>query len=781
MNPARSYGVEEQNHSSDSIGSLEHRTNLAQLNINSTALELESRNIVNISDLARLRQLQSLELFDNQIVDITPLTRLTNLQSLELGTNEIVDIGPLAHLRGLRVLSLDDNQIVDIAPLGSLTNVRELDLSTNQIVDIAPLGSLTNVRELDLSGNQIEDITPLANLTNVQELNLSDNQIVRIISLRRFRQLQSLDLSGNQIVNTTPLATLATLKELYLGRNQIADIAPLGNLERVQELYLRHNQIENITPLGSLTNLQLLDLFNNQIVDIHSLARLMNVQELNLGYNQIENITPLADLTNVQELNLSGNRIIDIRPLEHLINVRALNLSHNQIVDINTLARLTNVQELNLSGNQITDIHPLMSLTNLQELNLGGNPIALNPNLPRIIETLRQRNPNLTTYFDDEDMVGQEAIMAEGQAQIALNPNLTIYFAHAQIVAQEAIMAQQKPQYDWLLNFLVSPQFTRQSTDVRTVTNVQTVREKVSNIQTLKDSASSLYAFMTQQKDAINTIEASLRTQHQSKTLFKMEQAINGMRLLTGEETDEGGVALPCHKSSSYDHYINLIPHGLVDQLPKLKELFYITLKTAQNKLDRVLDTDKTTIIDNAVTGHLSDFVMKKNGGRKFGVDTDRIDGFITINPDTEVPQRSPKTKGDQVKDTLKRIFLSANEGQRLEDQGLGALFNLLTKKIYAPSVTKDLYNPIQETIHTNMQQFEQEVQDKYYIPIIEACFMTMRGHNTQLENPAQTNRPACADGAYLQVLTALQTITTNATFVGVPAQVHIVHCLARY
>jgi len=75
----------------------------------------------------------------NEIVDISPLTGLTNLEELSLNGNKIVDISPLSGLANLTALCLADNQIVDIVPLvnnagidsGDFVDVREnyLDLT----------------------------------------------------------------------------------------------------------------------------------------------------------------------------------------------------------------------------------------------------------------------------------------------------------------------------------------------------------------------------------------------------------------------------------------------------------------------------------------------------------------------------------------------------------------------------------------------------------------------------------------------------------------------------
>ena len=45
-------------------------------------------------------------------------------------------------------------------------------------------------------------------------------------------------------------------------------------------------------------------------------------------------------------------------------------------------------------------------------------------------------------------------------------------------------------------------------------------------------------------------------------------------------------------------------------------------------------------------------------------------------------------------------------------------------------------------------------------MPVTEALFMVMRGHNNGLLNSAEPNRPACAEGAYLGLLKSISEMT---------------------
>ena len=63
-------------------------------------------------------------------------------------------------------------------------------------------------------------------------------------------------------------------------------------------------------------------------------------------------------------------------------------------------------------------------------------------------------------------------------------------------------------------------------------------------------------------------------------------------------------------------------------------------------------------------------------------------------------------------------------------------------------------------------------------MPLIEALFMTARGHNAELENPTETDRPACANGLQLQLLKAIaESKVAGAGATGLLAGVTIEAC----
>ena len=243
---------------------------------------------------------------------------LSNLTELNLNYKEITDITPLSALTNLTSLNLYCNHITDITRLSALTNLSKLELSENQITDITGVSALANLTYLNLYDNQITDITGVLGLTNLTYLALSDNQIIDITGLSGLTNLTRLSLENNQIIDITGLSGLTNLTQLQLGDNEIIDIIPLSTLTNLTQLQLGCNPITDITGLSGLTNLTKLSLYDNPITDITPLSALTNLTDLNLQCNAITDITPLLGLTNLTILRLWENPITDLNlSLEH--------------------------------------------------------------------------------------------------------------------------------------------------------------------------------------------------------------------------------------------------------------------------------------------------------------------------------------------------------------------------------------------------------------------------------------------------------------------------------
>jgi Leucine-rich repeat (LRR) protein len=168
---------------------------------------------------------------------------------LYLGGNQIVDLSPLAGLTQLETVSFFSNQVVNISVLTDLTQLTTVDLSNNKISNLTPLKGLKQLKKADLGVNHIRELKALSGLKQLKDLNLAVNEIKDINALATLTCLENLDLSENKISDLAPLATLTALTELNLSKNDVSDISALETLVHLKELYLNDNQVSDIEPL----------------------------------------------------------------------------------------------------------------------------------------------------------------------------------------------------------------------------------------------------------------------------------------------------------------------------------------------------------------------------------------------------------------------------------------------------------------------------------------------------------------------------------------------------
>ena len=262
-----------------------------------------------------MERLGRLDVENRDVRDLTGLQFATNLNELRLRENRITDISPIAGLINLRDLKLDYNLISDISPLRGLQNLIELDIVGNRVSNLSPLAGLINLKDLDLNDNNISDLSPIAGLINLGFLAFPNNNVS--------------DLSA--------IAGFVNLKTLYFWSNNVSDISPIAGLFNLVTFGSWGNPITDLSPFAGLTKIELIDICGGDISDLTPLAGLTGLKELYLASNGISDISPLAALTGLARLNLENNEISDTAPLASLTTLTWLDLSHNEISNFSPL------------------------------------------------------------------------------------------------------------------------------------------------------------------------------------------------------------------------------------------------------------------------------------------------------------------------------------------------------------------------------------------------------------------------------------------------------------
>ena len=384
-----------------------------------TAIHLGTNAIADVSPLGGLSSLTVLDLGENAIADVTPLASLSNLNRLDLRENSVSDLSPLASLTNLTSLYLDDNEIDDLSALSELTSLRELFLGRNAIGDISALSRLSHLTTLRLNRNSVRDVSALSGLSNLTKLYLDENSVSDVSALEGLSGLVELALSQNSIRDASPLASMSGLTFLSLWNNAIGDASALSSLSNLEILFLDGNKITDFSPLAGLTKLTRLGLSRSAITEIEVLADLTDLTWLYLWGNEIQDVSVLSRLPRLETLSLSRNAIADISPLSGLSGLMSLYLDENLIEDVSELAGLSSMTNLRLAWNRISDISALADLTSLTELRLAGNEIKDIAALEKLIAVSRldlSGNP-----IDDPSPLLANAGLGEGDTLYSLS------------------------------------------------------------------------------------------------------------------------------------------------------------------------------------------------------------------------------------------------------------------------------------------------------------------------------------------------------------------------
>lgn len=164
----------------------------AHISLTDTSIER-----VDLSELYRMRKLQTLDLSNNMLkeIDLKQLERSYELTSLNLAHNNLsdVDLRPLTRCRKLSILSLASNHLhsIDLKPLRNCDELEYLYISGNQFekIDLCPLSDCTNLREIAISSKgdpgfgDIEhalDIQPLIKLRRLKKVQISQDHYVTL-------------------------------------------------------------------------------------------------------------------------------------------------------------------------------------------------------------------------------------------------------------------------------------------------------------------------------------------------------------------------------------------------------------------------------------------------------------------------------------------------------------------------------------------------------------------------------------------------------------------------
>lgn len=143
------------------------------------------------------------------------LNKIFATKNLELNMKEINDISIVNALPYLEDLSLGWNPITDITPLKTCLNLRTLILSGTRVTDLTPLKRLKKIEEIHLMQTPIKEINVLSELYNLEHLIISETNVSSLEPISKLRKLRTLNIGNTRVSDLRPLYGLINLSELF--------------------------------------------------------------------------------------------------------------------------------------------------------------------------------------------------------------------------------------------------------------------------------------------------------------------------------------------------------------------------------------------------------------------------------------------------------------------------------------------------------------------------------------------------------------------------------------
>lgn len=299
------------NFSNTGVTDLSHLTNIIHLNVSYC-------NRININQLAKLTQLETLIFNCFYIEDASFLKQMTRLSTLELDGSRIKDFDVGEDLKSLIPFDKMCTQSTCIN-LSPHSHIHSLRLSNNSISNFH---ALRFIRHLNLSGTHITDASLFG---DVYELKL--DYCSRLINISRLSNVHFLSLSFCPIKDITPLSVRECKYENCSYR--------ISQKLHTHISYLNLNWTA-VSDVNCLSGVQYLQLMGTMVTDVSALSE---VKRLNLSRTHISDISPL---TKVEVLDISYTKVKDI---SHLKSVKFLDVGCSEVKDVSGL----NAKILNFS------------------------------------------------------------------------------------------------------------------------------------------------------------------------------------------------------------------------------------------------------------------------------------------------------------------------------------------------------------------------------------------------------------------------------------------------
>ena len=228
------------------------------------------------------------------IIDLSDLAQMVNLEELALCNQKIEDISGLKELP-LKKLYLSKNMITDFSVLLNLIDLDTLCIMENPAENLSVIGKCTGILRLNIQGMNLTDIDFLKNLS-LDYLDMSNVEVKNNIfePLTEMKKLDTLCMCDVNEAAAETLSQMSTLKALFMWGDSTI--------------------LENLKPLKGMTQLETLA-FTTQISSLEGIEQFPSLNFLSVSFSLVKDLSPVTGAKNLQVIDISNADIKNFEPL----------------------------------------------------------------------------------------------------------------------------------------------------------------------------------------------------------------------------------------------------------------------------------------------------------------------------------------------------------------------------------------------------------------------------------------------------------------------------------
>ena len=228
------------------------------------------------------------------IIDLSDLAQMVNLEELALCNQKIEDISGLKELP-LKKLYLSKNMITDFSVLLNLIDLDTLCIMENPAENLSVIGECTGILRLNIQGMNLTDIDFLKNLS-LDYLDMSNVEVENNIfePLTEMKKLDTLCMCDVNEAAAETLSQMSTLKALFMWGDSTI--------------------LENLKPLKGMTQLETLA-FTTQISSLEGIEQFPSLNFLSVSFSLVKDLSPVTGAKNLQVIDISNADIKNFEPL----------------------------------------------------------------------------------------------------------------------------------------------------------------------------------------------------------------------------------------------------------------------------------------------------------------------------------------------------------------------------------------------------------------------------------------------------------------------------------